>query len=89
MPLEKKSGVTWLESSAWEAVHTFGTLSQGRWPRRPDRRAWGLFQFSISFLPRRFETFAVLFTSFRVEAQKQLLWRVQTIPVFYDNQTIT
>ena len=50
MSLEKRSEASWVESSAWEAVHIFGTLSQGRWPRRPSRRVWGLVPFSISFL---------------------------------------
>ena len=30
-----------MESSKREAVHIFGTLSRGRWPRRPGRGAWG------------------------------------------------
>ena len=47
---KKRSEVSWVESSAWEAVHIFGTLSQGRWPHRPSRGVWGLVPFSISFL---------------------------------------
>ena len=50
MSLKKRSEASWVESSAWEAVHIFGTLSQGRWPLRPSRRVWGLVPFSISFL---------------------------------------
>lgn len=30
-----------MESSKREAVHIFGSLSRGRWPRRPGRGAWG------------------------------------------------
>ena len=74
MPLEKRSDArSWVESSARKAVRIFGTLSQGRWARRPGRGAWGLFPFSISFLLWRF---AEIFTYFWVGAQKLLLWRV-------------
>ena len=71
MSLEKRSEASWVESSAWEAVHIFGTLSQSRWPLRPSRKVWGLVPFSISFLLWRF---AEIFTYFWVGVQKLLLW---------------
>ena len=70
MLLEKRSEARSLvESSARKAVRIFGTLSQGRWARRPGRGAWDLFPFSISFLLWRF---AEIFAYFWVGVQKHL-----------------